>query len=100
MHIESFTLRMVQIAGETVFYNSNILHCATYDPSATRATLHATMGNAKGGTVRARNILQHGLSWMEEERFRESLGSRGRAMLDRLIKMKNAAPKDAGYSLS
>ncbi|KAI0072244.1 hypothetical protein K474DRAFT_1668050 [Panus rudis PR-1116 ss-1] len=64
--------------GETVFYNSNILHCATYNPDAKRATLHACMGSIKSGSSRARNILQHGLNWMIEPSFRETLDDRGR----------------------
>lgn len=86
-------------AGESVFYNSNILHCASYDASAPRATLHATIGNVAGGSVRARNILQHGLGWMKEPQFRESLNQRGTAMLDRLMKLYNSVG-DVGYSLS
>jgi len=85
--------------GESVFYNSNILHCASYDASAPRATLHATIGNVAGGSVRARNILQHGLSWMKEPQFKESLDQRGTAMLDRLMKLYNSVG-DVGYSLS
>ncbi|KAJ7212963.1 hypothetical protein GGX14DRAFT_445802 [Mycena pura] len=85
--------------GESVFYNSNILHCASYDASAPRATLHATIGNVAGGSVRARNILQHGLGWMKEPQFRESLDQRGTAMLDRLMKLYNSVG-DVGYSLS
>ncbi|KAJ7665739.1 hypothetical protein B0H17DRAFT_1184497 [Mycena rosella] len=74
----------IQVAlqpGDSVFYNSNILHCASYDSQARRATLHASMGNVKGGSVRARNVLQHGLSWMKEPQFRDGLDSRGRVML-------------------
>ncbi|KAF7305826.1 Zn(2)-C6 fungal-type domain-containing protein [Mycena chlorophos] len=65
-------------AGESVFYNSNILHCAAYSSATTRATLHATMGTVAGGPVRARNILQHGLSWMKEDEFKSTLRSTGR----------------------
>ncbi|CAL1702733.1 unnamed protein product [Somion occarium] len=85
--------------GETVFYNSNILHCATYDPSAKRATLHASMGSTRGGSSRARNVLQHGLDWMTESRFRKGLNERGRDMLERLIRMKESAG-EVGYSLA
>ncbi|KAG6833351.1 hypothetical protein H0H87_008527 [Tephrocybe sp. NHM501043] len=85
--------------GETVFYNSNILHCATYKSAEKRATLHANMGNVKGGSTRARNVLQHGLNWMKEERFREGLNEKGKTMLDRLIAMKESVV-DVGYSLS
>ena len=86
-------------AGESVFYNSNILHCATYDPGVTRATLHATMGDARGGSARARNILQHGLKWMKDPAFVETLNERGRAMLDKLLQMEKSAG-DVGYSLA
>ncbi|KAJ7354609.1 hypothetical protein DFH08DRAFT_855425 [Mycena albidolilacea] len=86
--------------GESVFYNSNILHCAAYDAQAPRATLHATMGNTTGGSVRARNILQHGLSWMKEAQFRDGLDPRGKDMLGRLLELYNATGDDVGYSLT
>jgi hypothetical protein len=89
-------------AGETVFYNNNILHCATYNSKKKRATLHACMGNSKGGPSRAKNILQHGLEWMKGESFRLSLPSdSSRAMLDKLIAMYNRNPlgSDIEYSL-
>ena len=89
----------IHSAGETVFYNSNILHCGTYDSSKKRATLHACMGSTRGGATRARNILQHGLNWMTEDAFRDGLNEQGKAMLDRLIKMKQGAG-EVGYSLS
>jgi len=84
-------------AGETVFYNSNILHCATYDSKQRRATLHASMGDIRGGSSRARNVLQHGLNWMKEDRFRESLDQKSRLMLDRLLAMYDGAA-EVGYS--
>ncbi|EPQ53304.1 hypothetical protein GLOTRDRAFT_79428 [Gloeophyllum trabeum ATCC 11539] len=87
-------------AGETVFYNSNILHCATYSRAQQRATLHATMGDTRGGATRARNILQHGLDWMKSEQFRETLDEKGRAMLGRLVKMQDSVNGDVGYSLA
>ena len=87
-------------AGETVFYNSNILHCATYSTSEKRATLHGSMGDARGGASRARNVLQHGLEWMLEKRFRDGLDERGRMMLDRLVAMRDSLPTmEVGYSL-
>ncbi|KAG9312562.1 hypothetical protein JVU11DRAFT_6958 [Chiua virens] len=87
-------------AGETVFYNSNILHCATYDTSQRRATLHATMGDIRGGSTRARNVLQHGLQWMKEPQFRETLDEVGQRMLDALVQMQISVKGDVGYSLS
>lgn len=85
--------------GETVFYNSNILHCATYSSAERRATLHASMGSVKGESTRARNVLQHGLNWMKEDTFREGLTEKGKAMLDRLVTMQEKAV-DVGYSLT
>ncbi|KAF9267181.1 hypothetical protein L218DRAFT_996064 [Marasmius fiardii PR-910] len=91
-------IRVTLQAGETVFYNSNILHCATYDNECKRATLHATIGDSRKGAGRARNILQHGLTWMQEERFRDQLDDRGKAMLDKLLILQRQAG-DVGYSL-
>ncbi|KAJ7141204.1 hypothetical protein C8R44DRAFT_762930 [Mycena epipterygia] len=94
-------IQVVLQPGESVFYNSNILHCAAYDCKARRATLHATMGNVAGGSVRARNILQHGLSWMKEPQFSDGLDARGKVMLGRLLDLYNAVGNvDVGYSLS
>ena len=76
------------VADETVFYNNNILHCASYSPNRPRATLHACMGDTHGGSARARNILQHGLEWMKEETFRETLDQKGKQMLERLVRMQ------------
>lgn len=59
------------------------------------------MGDARGGTSRARNILQHGLSWMRTARFRETLPEgRSRAMLERLLRMEEGVKGDVGYSLA
>jgi hypothetical protein len=86
-HVAScLTLKFV--VGETVFYNNNILHCATYSPIRLRATLHACIGDTRGGSIRARNILQHELEWMKEEAFRESLNLKGKQMLERLLRMQ------------
>ncbi|KIP04423.1 hypothetical protein PHLGIDRAFT_120730 [Phlebiopsis gigantea 11061_1 CR5-6] len=84
--------------GETAFYNSNILHCAAYSSRSERATLHGTMGCTRGGSSRARNILQHGLDWMTDPRFRDALDARGKMMLDNVLRMKAAAGK-VEYSL-
>ncbi|KAF9446655.1 hypothetical protein P691DRAFT_732842 [Macrolepiota fuliginosa MF-IS2] len=86
--------------GETVFYNSNILHCATYSSKTPRATLHGCIGDIRGGSTRARNVLQHGLDWMKVDDFRSSLPEdwRARKMLDNLLIMqRNSGP--VGYSL-
>lgn len=57
--------------------------------------MHGCMGDQRGGggSVRARNVLQHGVvEWMREDKtFREGLErERGRRMLDRLLEMANA----------
>ncbi|EKM51240.1 uncharacterized protein PHACADRAFT_263276 [Phanerochaete carnosa HHB-10118-sp] len=91
-------IRVTLKPGETVFYNSNILHCATYTHTTPRLTLHACIGCTRGGSTRARNILQHGLAWMEDEKFRDTLNDTGKEMLERLVKMKNDTG-DVGYSL-
>lgn len=83
------------LAGETVFYNSNILHCATYRSQSRRATLHGCMGDPKGGASRARNILQHELDWMKGEDFFQILPSlNARRMLDKLIAMSDSSGQD------
>ncbi|KAJ4490683.1 hypothetical protein J3R30DRAFT_3279125 [Lentinula aciculospora] len=86
--------------GDTVFYNSNILHCAAYDHKVKRATLHACIGDARYGATRGRNILQHGLSWVNEERFKKQLTTKGKRMLDRLLELsKNSSVDGISYSL-
>ncbi|KAI0660185.1 hypothetical protein C8Q70DRAFT_80481 [Cubamyces menziesii] len=85
--------------GETVFYNNNILHCATYSAKEPRITLHACMGEVRGGSARARNILQHGLQWMKEARFAETLDARGKKMLERIVRLQESVNGDVGYSL-
>ncbi|KAI9455672.1 hypothetical protein BJY52DRAFT_1121710 [Lactarius psammicola] len=93
-------IRVILKPGETVFYNNNILHCATYSTDRPRATLHACMGDARGGSARARNILQHGLEWMKEDAFRETLSLEGKQMLDRLVRMQEEfLDKQIEYSL-
>jgi len=88
------------VAGETVFYNNNILHCASYSPNRPRATLHACMGDTRGGSARARNILQHGLEWMKEGTFRETLDLKGKQMLEKLVWMQEEFDgNDIEYSL-
>ncbi|KAJ3861084.1 MAG: hypothetical protein NXY57DRAFT_1005446 [Lentinula lateritia] len=86
--------------GETVFYNSNILHCAAYDHTVKRATLHACTADARYGTARGRNILQHGLSWVNDERFKDQLTPRGKRMLGRLLELQKSIPtNEISYSL-
>ncbi|KAF9005116.1 hypothetical protein BDQ17DRAFT_1240311 [Cyathus striatus] len=86
--------------GQTVFYNSNILHCATYSSHAKRATLHACIGDTRGGSSRARNVLQHGLNWMKGDTFRNTLSTRlAQTSLDRLLRMERENT-NVGYSLA
>jgi hypothetical protein len=59
------------------------------------------MGDIRGGSLRARNILQHELGWMaDDRRFREGLSQRGVHMLENLLKMRSGVRGDIGYSLS
>jgi hypothetical protein len=51
-------------AGQTVFYNNNLLHRAEYSMDVERITLHASVGDSRGGRKRAKNILQHGVVFM------------------------------------
>lgn len=71
------TLRVKLKPGQTAFYSQRILHRASYLPTATRATLHGCFGDAsqggKGAAERARNVLQHGVDWMRNPQFAESL---------------------------
>jgi len=63
-------------------------------------TLHACVGDARGGSIRARNVLQHDLEWMKGDEFRDSLpeNTRTRKMLDNLVNMQKYSGK-LGYSL-
>ncbi|KAG8735790.1 hypothetical protein FRC12_017917 [Ceratobasidium sp. 428] len=56
-------------AGDTVFYQNNILHTAAYHPEIKRATLHANFGDIRGGNRRARMILQHKVDWVRDDAF-------------------------------
>lgn len=53
--------------GDIVFYNSNILHRATYSAANLRLTLHGSYGHVKHGQTRAKGVLQHGVAeWLPE----------------------------------
>ncbi|KAF9496944.1 hypothetical protein BDN71DRAFT_1488351 [Pleurotus eryngii] len=92
-------IQVILHPGDSVFYNSNILHCATYDSKTPRTTLHACMGDSRGGSTRARNILQHGLKWMTGTSFYDTLDARGKAMLSRLLDLHKSSGGHVGYSL-
>lgn len=53
--------------GDIVFYNSNILHRATYSAKNLRLTLHGSYGHVDHGQTRAKGVLQHGVAlWLPE----------------------------------
>lgn len=59
------------------------------------------MGDVRGGTSRARNVLQHGLTWMRTDAFLESLPTgRAQDMLSRLHEMQRQAGGEVGFSLT
>ncbi|KAI9841490.1 MAG: hypothetical protein M1837_000651 [Sclerophora amabilis] len=88
-------------AGDVVFYNNNILHRGVYSKVVERMTLHGSVGCVKGGSLRARNVLQHGVGeWVGELKV-DNLppGMRGRAekMRARLVELGREST-DVGYS--
>ncbi|KAJ3198454.1 hypothetical protein HDU82_001221 [Entophlyctis luteolus] len=91
---------VVLSAGQTVFYNNNILHRAVYSKGSKRQTLHACIGTVTGGPHRARNILQHGVGWMRAEGFRRTLPQRLHGLLDNLVRLADSSGDlaDLGYS--
>ncbi len=54
-------IRVRQKAGDVVFYNNNILHRGAYVATTERMTLHGSVGHSGGSSLRARNVLQHGI---------------------------------------
>ncbi|OXG84211.1 phytanoyl-CoA dioxygenase family protein [Cryptococcus neoformans var. grubii Br795] len=76
-------------AGETVFYNNHIIHIGSYDPTTKRRTLHGCYGcPPSGDTSRARNILQHDLSYTLDPKFRNSVPGKLKGMVDKLNGMQ------------
>lgn len=58
------------------------------------------MGDSRGGSIRARNVLQHGLDWIKEDKFVETLPEgRARGMWQKLIDMEAASGGKREYSL-
>lgn len=95
-------MRVKLHAGDVVFYNNNILHRGVYEAGRERMTLHGSAGHVNGSTLRARNVLQHGLrDWVDQVDL-SSLGERERRtaehMREMLIKMGREAG-DVGFSL-
>jgi len=57
-------------AGDIIFYNNNFLHRGVYNPKIERMTLHGSIGHMKGGSMRARNVLQHAVGeWVDDVDF-------------------------------
>lgn len=88
--------------GDIAFYNNNILHRGVYDSTKERMTLHGSVGHVGGSTLRARNVLQHGVgAWVDRcdfGRLRPEEKKRAEAMRGRLMKMGGESG-DVGYSL-
>ncbi|KAI9151711.1 phytanoyl-CoA dioxygenase [Paramyrothecium foliicola] len=88
--------------GDIAFYNNNILHRGVYDSHKQRMTLHGSVGHVSGSSLRARNVLQHGVgSWVEKCNFDHlEEGDRQRAedMRQRLVRMGRQSG-EVGYSL-
>jgi hypothetical protein len=78
-------------AGDAVFYNNNILHRGVYRKDVERMTLHGSVGHIKGGALRARNVLQHGVrDWVEKCDFGSlpgKLPTRAAGMKARLLEL-------------
>ncbi|CAN8105209.1 unnamed protein product [Discula destructiva] len=89
-------------AGDVVFYNNNILHTGRYVADRERMTLHGSAGHVAGSTLRARNVLQHGLrDWIDQVDFGRLDGdtrARAEKMKASLVRMGEEAG-DVGYSL-
>ncbi|KAF4338293.1 nicotinamide n-methyltransferase [Fusarium beomiforme] len=88
--------------GDIVFYNNNILHRGAYSSSKERMTLHGSVGHVQGSTLRARNVLQHGIgSWVDKCAFESLLvqeRQRADGMRQRLIHLGSQSGQ-VGYSL-
>lgn len=95
-------IRVRQRAGDVVFYNNNILHRGAYLSDRERMTLHGSMGHVGGSSLRATNVLQHGIGeWVEDIDLSLLDGEerkRAEGMRERLVKM-GAESGTIGYSL-
>lgn len=93
-------------AGDIIFYNNNILHRGVYSCKTERATLHGSMGVVGADRARSRNVLQHGVDWIDRCDFSNlsgdfdghSVGRIADGMKVRLVAMGTG--KDVGYSQS
>lgn len=88
--------------GDIVFYNNNILHRGAYSANKERMTLHGSVGHVKGSSLRARNVLQHGVgSWVDKCAFGQLKGEerdRAEEMRRRLVQLGSETGQ-VGYSL-
>ncbi|KAL7411360.1 hypothetical protein BDY24DRAFT_410260 [Mrakia frigida] len=86
-------------AGQTTFYNNNILHVGKYNLKVKRRTLHGCYGSPPPGDLnRAQNILQHFPppfpTYISSPAFRSSLPKVLKPMLDRLLAMETQLKKE------
>lgn len=84
--------------GDIVFYNSNILHRATYLAKELRLTLHGSYGHCDEGHFRAKGVLQHGVAeWLPKF---EPVNENMTMLRDKLAKLaEQFKGADLGYSL-
>lgn len=88
--------------GDIVFYNNNILHRGVYSSRKERMTLHGSVGHVHGSTLRARNVLQHGVGgWVDKcdfEPLKDGERQRAQGMRQRLVSLGSKSGQ-VGYSL-
>jgi hypothetical protein len=88
-------------AGDIIFYNNNFLHRGVYNPAIERMTLHGSIGHKKANTLRARNVLQHGVGdWVDKVDFSplpENLRERAEGMRKNLFEMGKVSG-DVGFA--
>ncbi|TGZ79598.1 hypothetical protein EX30DRAFT_308620 [Ascodesmis nigricans] len=86
-------IKVVLKAGDSVFYDHNILHRAVYPTRPERLTLHACMGSTRADNQRRKTILQHGMGWVKETEFENP---RLESLRKRLVVLE---PEAVGYTL-
>ncbi|KAK6438493.1 hypothetical protein LTR95_005311 [Oleoguttula sp. CCFEE 5521] len=85
-------------AGEMAFYNNNIFHRGAYRSDVERMTLHGSMGHVAGGSLRARNVLQHGRDWIDlVDLSRVEDRQTAEGMRDRLVQLASEH-EEVGYT--
>ncbi|KAG7044991.1 phytanoyl-CoA dioxygenase [Colletotrichum scovillei] len=83
-------------AGDIVFYNNNILHRGAYVANKERMTLHGSAGHVNGSTLRARNVLQHGLKGWVDKVDLGVLDEKERARAENMRRMLVKLGQEAG----